>query len=144
MNFRGFSEPKIESKVVEEPPTERPAAPLLPPALLRQTVLGKGVTIRGQIFAAEDLFIDGVVQAPITCKEHSVTLGHNSRVTGNIEAKAVELRGEVEGELRANESIRIGPGAIVSGSVRSQSVQIDPSARVRAQLFVGDVPNSPE
>lgn len=140
MNFRGFSEPKVEPKPVDEPPApRRPASPPPPPpAMARQTVLGKGVTIRGQIFAAEDLFIDGVVQAPIVCKEHSITLGPNSRVAGNIEAKSVELRGEVEGELRANESIHIGPGALVSGSVRAQSVQIDRSARVRAQLFVGE------
>ena len=140
MNFRGFSEPKVEPKVVVEPqlPRRAPSPPPGSPPLARQTVLGKGVTIKGQIFAAEDMLIDGLVHAPIVCREHTVTLGANGRISGNIEAKSLELRGEVEGEIRANESVHICAGSLVTGAVRAQSVQIDRSARVRAQLIIGE------
>jgi cytoskeletal protein CcmA (bactofilin family) len=135
----------MDPKPAEQPPAllQPPAAPPPPsPALGRQTFLGRGVTIRGQIVASEDLFIDGVIEAPIHCKSHSITFGPNSRIAGNVEAKSVDVRGEMEGDIRADQSVHIGRGALVTGSVRAQSVQLDPSARVRVQLLVGMGPET--
>jgi cytoskeletal protein CcmA (bactofilin family) len=131
MQFRSLNEPKQ---------TEEASIPRRIPAPNRtMTVLGKGVAIRGQIFSGEDMLIDGVIQAPIVCKDHAVALGPNSKVAGNIEARNIELRGEIEGDVRAHESIHICSGSLVAGSVTAQAVQIERSARVRAQLFVGDM-----
>lgn len=93
MNFRGFSAPKAEPKVPGGPPIPRWNSLPAPLSPARQTLLGKGLTINGQVFTAEyvltaeDVPMDGIVQTPFICKEHSVTRGRDRRVVGCIEAK---------------------------------------------------------
>ena len=60
------------------PTPQRPAAE--PPVAPRPSAtIGKAVTIKGEIYSEEDLFIDGKVEGFLELKEHKLTVGPNGR-----------------------------------------------------------------
>jgi cytoskeletal protein CcmA (bactofilin family) len=55
-----------------------PAAKLPVPEPRGSAVIGKGVTIIGQIFSREDLTIDGEVDGSVELQEHPLTIGRRA------------------------------------------------------------------
>ena len=55
--------------------------------------LGKNVTVKGQIFAREDLTIDGEVEGTVECHEHRLTIGPNARVQAGLKAREIIISG---------------------------------------------------
>lgn len=84
------------------------------------------------------MLIDCTIDAQVVSGRHSVTLGPGSWLSGELEARDVELFGEFEGESLAHDSIHIRTGSAVKGFVTAESVRIEPRARVGAQLVVGE------
>lgn len=76
------------------------------PEMTRGTaVIGKSVIIKGQIFAREDLLVDGEVEGgTIEAQEHRLTIGPNGKVNASVKARDRGAgRGEREcGSLREN------------------------------------------
>ena len=65
------------------------------------TVIGKSVTIRGDISGKEDLFMDGLVEGTIALPENRLTVGPNARIQADVDARDVVIFGSVEGNLHA-------------------------------------------
>src|SRR4051794_22681953 len=52
-------------------------------------VIGKGVSIKGQIFSKEDLVIDGEIEGTVEAHDHRVTVGPNGRVQAGIKSREI-------------------------------------------------------
>ena len=63
--------------------------------------LGKNVTVKGQIFAREDLTIDGEVEGTVECHEHRLTIGPNARVQAGLKAREIIIQGSIQGNVDA-------------------------------------------
>jgi hypothetical protein len=71
------------------------------PASVRSgsAALGKNVTVKGQIFAREDLTIDGEVEGTVECHEHRLTIGPNARVQAGLKAREIIIQGSIHGNV---------------------------------------------
>src|SRR5581483_4654130 len=69
--------------------------------------LGKNVTVKGQIFAREDLTIDGEVEGTVECQEHRLTIGPNARVQAGLKAREIIIHGSIQGNVDATDKIDI-------------------------------------
>ncbi len=70
------------------------------------TVIGKSVTIRGELSGKEDLYMDGTIEGTITLSDSRLTIGPNARVQADLDARDVVIHGRVDGKVRATGRIR--------------------------------------
>jgi cytoskeletal protein CcmA (bactofilin family) len=113
---------------------ERPApAPSVQP-LAVQTVLGRGVALKGELSGREDVCIDGEFEGQIRVSGAGVTIGANGRVTAEIEAEEIVVEGRIEGSLRARQRLLIRCTGHVTGAVETPRLAIEEGAIFRGRV----------
>jgi cytoskeletal protein CcmA (bactofilin family) len=93
-----------------------------------------GLKIHGEISGMSDLYIDGELQGKIRLGGARVVIGPNGKVQADIEAGRVSIDGSVQGNIKASESVRLGAGSRVQGSVLTPRIGIDDGARLRGKV----------
>jgi len=124
--------------LVVSPAPEAPARvnpPPVEPAAAGGNI-SKTISIRGEITGREDLFIDGEVQGTIRISDGQVTIGPNGRVTADIEAREIIVRGRVKGALHGRERVQIRSTGTAQGDVVTRRIAIEEGARLRGQVEV--------
>ena len=101
------------------------------------TVIGKAVTIRGELSGNEDLYLDGDMEGTITLAENVLTLGPNARVLANVRAKDIVVYGNLKGDLHATGKVEICGSAVVNGDIYSRRLSIEENATIRGKVNLG-------
>jgi cytoskeletal protein CcmA (bactofilin family) len=84
-------------------------------------LIGKSIAIKGEVSCDEDLYIDGQVEGAIDPKGNRLTIGPNGR-------------GEVEGNIQANERVELKRSAVVVGDIVTQRISIDEGACIKGSV----------
>jgi cytoskeletal protein CcmA (bactofilin family) len=92
--------------------------------------------IKGEITGREDLFIDGEVHGKICLDEGRVTVGPNGRVTADIEAHEIVIRGRVKGNLLGTERVEIRQTGHASGDVITQRILVEDGAELHGHVEI--------
>jgi cytoskeletal protein CcmA (bactofilin family) len=98
------------------------------------TVIGKSVTIRGELTGSEDLFMDGQVEGTITLTASRLTIGPNGRVSADISVQDIIIFGKVDGNIKATGSIDLRQSAVVTGDVFAGRLAIEESAVIKGRV----------
>ncbi|MGD0888389.1 MAG: polymer-forming cytoskeletal protein [Acidobacteriaceae bacterium] len=98
------------------------------------TVIGKSVTIRGDVTGKEDLFLDGVVEGTISLPESRLTVGPNARVMADVDAQEMVIFGLVEGNLRVAGRIELRETAVVKGDIVAGRLSIEENANMKGKV----------
>jgi cytoskeletal protein CcmA (bactofilin family) len=77
---------------------------------------GKGLTIKGELSAAEDLTIDFSFEGVIDAAGHRVTIPEGSQVQATVTAGIVIVQGALDGHIAADR-VELAATAAVNGSV---------------------------
>jgi len=94
------------------------------------TVIGKSVTIKGELSGGEDLYMDGDIEGTITLPDNALTVGPNARVLADIRVRDVFIFGRVTGNLYATGRVDLRHSAIVSGDIFAGRLSIEENAQV--------------
>src|SRR5882762_12017195 len=81
---------------------------------------GRTLAIRGNVDCVEDVLIEGRIDGHIWNENHVVTVGADAIVKGDIVARMITVRGEVEGTMMATGRVDIMNEARVTGRVVAQ------------------------
>lgn len=126
---------KREEEPVRATAAAAPAPPPAPaPARAEAGGIGPSIVIVGDVTGDEDLTILGRVEGKISLPKHSVTVGQGGRVKADIQAKAVSVAGEVQGNLVASEQIVIRKSATMLGNLTAPRVGLEDGCRFRGSV----------
>jgi cytoskeletal protein CcmA (bactofilin family) len=89
----------------------------------RPSVLGKTLVFKGELYADEDLVLQGRVEGSIH-HEQSLTVGPDGVVIGDVRARNILVEGSVEGDLHASASVIVAATAKVRGNIVAPRVGI--------------------
>ena len=92
--------------------------------------LTRSLVVDGEISGQDDLVIDGEVRGRIRLEGSKLTVGPDGRVTADIEAPEIVVRGEVSGNIKGHDRVRILATAKVKGEVRTRHISIEEGAVV--------------
>lgn len=101
------------------------------------TVIGKSVTIRGELSGNEDLYMDGDIEGTIRLSDHALTIGPNAKVLADIHVKDLVIFGKVTGNLHATGRVDIRNSAAVTGDIHSQRLSIEENAAIKGKVSLG-------
>lgn len=98
--------------------------------------IGKNVTITGQIFSREDLYVDGEVEGTIELAENKLTIGANGKVKAGIHAREVVIIGSVQGDVEATERVDIRKDARLVGNIKTARIVIEDGAVFKGSIDI--------
>jgi cytoskeletal protein CcmA (bactofilin family) len=98
------------------------------------TVIGKSVTIKGELSGNEDLYMDGDIEGTITLPENALTVGPNARVLADIRVRDVIVFGNVTGNMHATGRVELRHSAVVNGDIFGGRLSIEESAMVKGRV----------
>ena len=98
-----------------------------------QTIIGKSVTVKGEILGNEQLTIEGTVEGRITI-ETTVLVRDSGVVKADVDAANVNVAGGVIGNISVTEKIEIVSGGYVVGDIRAPRLIINDGASVKGNI----------
>jgi len=113
------------------------------PVRTGSAALGKNVTVKGQIFAREDLTIDGEVEGTVECHDHRLTIGPNARVQAGLKAREIIIQGSIQGNVEAADKIDIKKEAKLIGDIKTSRIVIEDGAYFKGSIDISKAAPAP-
>ena len=129
-------EPQRKDTTMSSPSRTYEPEPLMPSRSGGSAALGKNVTVKGQIFAREDLTIDGEVEGTVECHEHRLTIGPNARVQAGLKAREIIIQGSIQGNVDATDKIDIKKEAKLVGDIKTSRIVIEDGAYFKGSIDI--------
>lgn len=100
------------------------------------TVIGRGITIEGEITASDEVVVGGVVRGKLNV-EGLVTIEADGVVEADIGAHSVSVAGSVTGDVTASERVDLLTGGRLVGDVTSARLTIADGASFKGNVDMG-------
>jgi len=113
-----------------------PVIATLPEAPRNVAVIGAGMTIKGQVYSQEDLYVDGEVDGALELKEHCLTVGPNGKTHSSVRAREVVVLGSIQGDVEARDKIAIRKNGKLVGDIKTAGIVIDDGAYFKGSIDI--------
>lgn len=124
---------------VSQPPQAPPApvAPAYRPAEAKPvTTIGSAISIVGDIFSKEDLFLDGQIRGNLDIPDSRLTIGPNGKAESKVKAREVVILGHVQGDIDATHKISIKKDGSLVGNIKTMGIVIDDEAYFKGSIDI--------
>jgi cytoskeletal protein CcmA (bactofilin family) len=101
------------------------------------TVIGKTVTIRGEISGSEDLYLDGEIQGTVSLPANRLTVGPNAHLLADLEVRDIIVFGHIEGNIHASGRVDLRQTASIHGDIYTTRLSIEEKAVIQGRVDVG-------
>jgi len=98
------------------------------------SVIGPTLRIKGELSANEDLIIEGEIEGKIAHQDKNLTVGKTGRVKADIHAQQVEILGQVEGDIRGDDIVKLAPTAEVHGNIHCARIAMEDGAQFSGMI----------
>lgn len=148
-SWHGFDECQTESEIMFKKWGQEPAEPDQsgtqpriktpdPDVRIRAvSIIGSTLRFSGELSASEDLVIDGQIEGTISHQEKNLTIGKTGKVHADIQAKVVEVYGEVTGNIRCTDIVRLHKSANVTGDLLAPRIIMEDGATFSGRIDMG-------
>lgn len=96
-------------------------------------VIAPGLFLRGELRGEDDLIIEGRVEGEITLKKH-LMVETTGVIVADVQTQNITIKGEMRGNMRANDKVEIHQGALVIGNITAPRVVIAEGARFKGHI----------
>jgi cytoskeletal protein CcmA (bactofilin family) len=108
----------------------------------KTSVIGPTLKFKGELSANEDLIIEGEIEGTIAHQDKNLTVGREGRVKANIDAKTVEIYGQVQGDIRGEDSVKLAKSAEVKGNIHCARIIMEDGAHFTGNIEMTRKPKS--
>jgi len=111
-----------------------------PPSSL--SVIGAGMTVRGDIETAGVVKVEGTIDGHVQAGSQ-VLVAKGGVVRGDIETREAVIGGEVAGAISSSERVEIQSGASVQGDVLTRRISVAEGATLNGHIRMGELGERP-
>ena len=120
-----------------EPPAVRSVAGLTAEVVQPSGgIITSTLIIKGEVRGSDDLYIDGEVQGTIHLSNGRVTVGPHGKISADVDAREIIVRGKVQGALRGRERVEIGSTGEVRGDIATLRIAIGEGAQIHSKVEI--------
>jgi cytoskeletal protein CcmA (bactofilin family) len=105
-------------------------------------IITSSLIIKGEVRGSEDLYIDGEVQGTIQLSNGRVTVGPHGKISADVDAREIIVRGKVTGALRGRDRVEIGSTGEVRGDIATLRIAIGEGAQIHSRVEIARGENS--
>jgi len=140
--WRKPEDTKPSSSVAEVPAVPRPEPVRSVAGLTAEVVQPSGgvvtssIVIKGEIRGREDLYIDGEVQGSIHLVDGRVTVGPHGKLSADVDAREIVIRGIVKGSLRGRDRVEVGRTGDIRGDITTLRFAIEEGAQIHSKVEI--------
>jgi cytoskeletal protein CcmA (bactofilin family) len=99
-----------------------------------QAILGKSVTVTGEIRSHEPLTIEGEVEGTIDVAGHLLTIAPDGKVHASVKAKEIDVLGSLHGNIDGADKVYIRNGAQFVGDIHARGIVIEDGGFIRGKV----------
>jgi len=99
-------------------------------------IITSSLLIKGEIKGSDDLYIDGEVQGTIHLSNGRVTVGPHGKISADVDAREIIVRGIVTGALRGRDRVEIGSTGEVRGNIATSRIAIGEGAQIHSKVEI--------
>ncbi len=110
----------------------KPVSPV-PQTVEKRTVIGRTLTVSGELSISEEILIEGTVDGVINSTGR-VVIGRNGFVKAEVYAREVVIKGRLEGDVKGEYKVEIAPEGVLNGNIISQRVVL-----AEGSVFKGNI-----
>jgi cytoskeletal protein CcmA (bactofilin family) len=96
-------------------------------------IIGSGITINGRVTGDEDLIVEGRIEGTITLNNHLI-IEQTGVVVADVQAVILTIRGQMNGNIIAQDVVSIMADATVIGDITAPRVIIEDGARFKGNI----------
>jgi cytoskeletal protein CcmA (bactofilin family) len=104
------------------------------PTIRGTAMIGKTITIKGDITGEENLVIEGKVDGTVHLKNNDLTVGPSGHVNANLTANVVRIDGEVKGDISGVEKVIVTKTGRVHGNIVAPRVTLEDGAKFKGSI----------
>ncbi|MGW8178676.1 MAG: bactofilin family protein [bacterium] len=101
---------------------------------VEQSLIGRGLTVFGDITCGENLSIRGAVEGNTLVPEGAVTIEPEGRVKGHVVANKIIVKGRVRGNLYADDIVIVRSSADVLGKIFASKVRLEDGGLYKGRI----------
>src|ERR1700724_176027 len=105
-------------------------------------VVASSLLIKCEIRGREDLYIDGEVQGSIHLSDGRVTVGPHGKISADVDAREIIVRGIVKGAVRGRERVEIGRTGEIRGDIVTIRIAIEEGAQIHSKVEISRADDS--
>ena len=98
------------------------------------TMLGRSITVRGEIIGSEDLTIDGKVEGTIRLTESRLTVGPNAQIKADLQVHDAIVVGQAEGNVVATGRVEVRKGGSLIGNISAARLSVEDTAYLKGKV----------
>jgi len=106
-------------------------------ALTLHNLIAAGTLIKGEIITDGDFRIDGRVEGNIVSKGR-IIIGDHGTLSGNIQAKNVDIMGLVEGKIQVSDTLSLKSTGKIQGDIITKTLIIEQNATFNGTCQMGN------
>ncbi len=115
------------------PPPARERASATRGSEVHETVIGSGITIKGELLGEEDVKIEGRVEGLIRVSKN-LLVGQNGVIEADIEAENVNIGGTVTGNVVAQSKVEIFASGKMTGDIKGPRIVVAEGAHFKGNV----------
>ncbi len=100
------------------------------------TLIGLGTSLSGNLEAAGDIRIDGVLKGNLIAKA-KIFIGPEGVIEGDIIGQQADILGKVEGTVQVHDLLYLRGNAIIFGDIHAAKLLIEPTVSFNGQCRMG-------
>jgi cytoskeletal protein CcmA (bactofilin family) len=110
-----------------------PAAPRRSEADVRKLIVGREISLSGEITSCDKLIVEGSVEANLQ-QCHDVDISETGLFKGSASIDEIEVRGRFEGNLIVRKRLLIRATGRVSGTIRYGQIEIECGGQISGDI----------
>jgi cytoskeletal protein CcmA (bactofilin family) len=105
-------------------------------------IITSTLLIKGEVRGTDDLYIDGEVRGTIELSNGRVTIGPHGKISADVDAREIVVRGKVSGSLLGRDRVEIGSTGEVNGDISTLRISIGEGAQIHSKVEIDRPDNS--
>lgn len=105
-------------------------------AVSSPTMIGKSLTIKGEITGTESIHIEGTVEGTISLLDERVTVGSSGRVSADIAARDIVVHGELTGSCDATDHLYVRREGSLCGDIVASCISVEEGAHLSGKIDI--------